>query len=62
MEKSPLQLMSRMASVVKGQYQTTKQMEDVVEPNTEDNSAAVSAPPETTLEDTKDLKESPQIR
>ena len=62
MEKSPLQLMSRMASVVKGQYQTTKQMEDVVEPNTEDNSAAVSAPPESTLADTKDLKDSPPIR
>ena len=40
MEKSPLQLMSRMASVVKGQYQATKQMDDVVEPNAGEKAAA----------------------
>ena len=44
MENSPLQLMSRMASVVKGKYPKTPQVEDVVDPSNEDtNSSTVSS-------------------
>ena len=63
MERSPLQLMSRMASVVKGQYQATKQMDDVVEPNAGEKAATLPAPLETTtLEMKKDPKDSPPTR
>ena len=40
MENSPLQLMSRMASVVKGKYPKTTQIEDVVEPSNENTNAS----------------------
>ena len=49
MEKSPLQLMARMASVVKGQYQETSQMEDVLEPSDNEKSTTISEPLEHTV-------------
>ena len=42
MENSPLQLMSRMASVVKGKYPKTTQIEDVVDPSNESTSSVSS--------------------
>ena len=62
MEKSPLQLMARMASVVKGQYQETTQMDDVVEPNDEDQRSSPSEPHENTLIAKKEQKESQNNR
>ena len=58
MEKSPLQLMARMASVVKGQYQETTQLKDIVEPNDNEKSNSVTEPLEHTVVTKKDVKES----
>ena len=42
MEHSPLQLMSRMASVVKGKYPATTQIDDIVEPSKENENTSSS--------------------
>ena len=58
MEKSPLQLMARMASVVKGQYQETSQMEDVLEPSDNEKSTTISEPLENSVVTKKEPKDS----
>ena len=58
MEKSPLQLMARMASVVKGQYQETTQIQDVVDPSADEKSNSMTEPLENTVVTKKELKES----
>ena len=59
MENSPLQLMSRMASVVKGKYATTAQIEDVVDPA---NESASSVSSERSSIKKKGSEESPPTR
>ena len=58
MEKSPLQLMARMASVVKGQYQETTQIQDVVDPSADEKSNSMTGPLENTVVTKKEVKES----
>ena len=58
MEKSPLQLMARMASVVKGQYQETTQIQDVVDPSADEKSNSMTEPLENTVVTKKEVKES----
>ena len=58
MEKSPLQLMARMASVVKGQYQETTQIQDVVDPSADEKSNSITEPLENTVVTKKEVKES----
>ena len=61
MAHSPLQLMSRMASVVKGKYPTTAQLDDVVEPSKE-NPETSSVPLENSSIQKKSVEESPPNR
>ena len=49
MEKSPLQLMSRMASVVKGTYPKTTQIENVVDLPHHENENKVSVSSEKSI-------------
>ena len=58
MEKSPLQLMARMASVVKGQYPETTQIKDVVEPSDDEKCNSITEPLENTVVTKKDVTES----
>ena len=58
MEKSPLQLMARMASVVKGQYQETTQIQDVVDPSADEKSNSITEQLENTVVTKKEVKES----
>ena len=62
MEKSPLQLMARMASVVKGQYQETTQIQDVVDPSADEKSNSITEPLENTVVTKKEVKESTSNR
>ena len=62
MEKSPLQLMARMASVVKGQYPETTQMKDIVEPSDDEKLDSVTEPLESTVVTKKEVKESTSNR
>ena len=54
--------MARMASVVKGQYQETTQMKDIVEPSDDEKLDSVTEPLESTVVTKKEVKESTSNR
>ena len=51
-----------MASVVKGQYQETTQIQDVVDPSADEKSNSITEPLENTVVTKKEVKESTSNR